>query len=778
MSNFLDFPLVALRGVVVFPKGIMSFEIGRQKSVSALEKSIENGSLIFAVTQKESSKADPLQEDLYTRGTIIRITQVKHLPNNAIKVIAEGVDRADILEYTQTNPFFKVSVNIVPAEEMEPMPDVEIAIEALIRESKRLFEKYARYSNKIPPDAVLSILSADDIGTLSDLIAIHSPLDFKQKQRLLEIDDLLDRLDVAMEILASEIDILLLQTDIAKKVKKRVDKTQRDYYLREQLKVINEELGTEDGIAGEVKEYRDKIKSIELPQKVAERLEKELNRLSKISITSGESTVSRDYIEWLIDLPWIKVSEENIDLSKCEDILNEDHYALSEVKERIIEYLAVRQKTSNANAPILCLSGPPGVGKTSIAKSMAKALNREYVRISLGGVRDEAEIRGHRRTYIGSMPGRIIDAIKQSGVKNPLILLDEIDKITSDFKGDPSSALLEVLDSEQNKSFRDHYIELEFDLSDVIFVCTANSMHTVQKALADRMEVIQLHSYTKEEKLNIAKEFLLRKQLGNHELKGTNLQLADGVLETIIQSYTKEAGVRQLERLIGKLCRKAVKIMMLQKKRRIKVTLDNLHEFLGAKRYKQDTRNEIPDIGIVRGLAWTAVGGSTLSVEVNIMKGTGKLELTGNMGDVMKESAKAGISYIRSETEKLGLTPTFYKNTDLHIHIPEGAIPKDGPSAGITMTTAMVSALTKIPVRNDVAMTGEITIRGNVLQIGGLKEKALAAKNAGIKKIIIPEENRGDLEELQDYVKSDLEFICVSHIGEVLEIALLKEGNK
>jgi len=647
-------------------------------------------------------------------------------------------------------------------------------VEALKREVISTFEEYVKLSNKITADSVVNIMSNDDVNQISDLIAASIVLKIEDKQKLLSEFNPVKRLEKLLELLVREIQILEVEKDINIKVRKQIDKMQKEYYLREQLKAIQNELGDKDGITGEINEYKKKMTKANLPEEAEKKVLKELDRLAKMPSGSAEGSVIRTYLDWILDLPWNKKTEEVIDLEKATKILDEDHYGLEKVKERIIEYLAVRKIKNDLKGPILCLVGPPGVGKTSIARSVAKALNRNYVRMSLGGVRDEAEIRGHRRTYVGAMPGRIIAALKQAGSKNPLILLDEIDKMSSDFRGDPASAMLEVLDGEQNFAFRDHYIELPFDLSDVLFLTTANTLDTIPRPLLDRMEVISISGYTEEEKFNIAVRHLIPKQVEAHGLKKGNLRIDDQAVRDVINYYTREAGVRNLEREIGTICRKAVKNLLSSGKKYVKITSANLEKYLGKKKYRYDMANERDEVGIARGLAWTPVGGDTLSVEVTIMSGNGKLELTGQLGDVMKESAKTGMSYIRSRAEDFNIDKDFHTKYDIHIHVPEGAIPKDGPSAGITMVTAMVSALTGIPVKKNVAMTGEVTLRGRVLPIGGLKEKVLAAHRAGIDTVIIPEDNRKDIEDIPENVRRGIRFVPVMTMDEVLATALAR----
>ncbi|NLL70523.1 MAG: endopeptidase La [Epulopiscium sp.] len=767
-SIYTKMPLLALRGLTIFPNMILHFDVGRPKSTQALEQAMVNDQYIFLVAQKDAVLDEPTPEDLFTVGTISKVKQLLKLPGDTIRVLVEGVNRGKIHSFIQEEPYFMVEVEEAPKEE-----EVEnIQRTALLRAAVETFEEYAKVNGKISHETLLSILSFKKPGQMADTIAANIHLELEQKQMILGSFDPEERLRSMITILKKEVDILTIQRSIQSQVKQNIDKTQREYYLREQLKVIQEELGDKEGIKGEIQGYKNKLKDINPPKEVENKVLQELDRMLKIPYGSSEGAVVRNYIEWVLDLPWSTETEESYDLKKAEDILNGDHYGLEKVKERILEYLAVRQMDSSLNSPILCLVGPPGVGKTSIAASIAKALNRKYVRISLGGVRDEAEIRGHRKTYVGAMPGRIIQGLKQAQTKNPLILLDEIDKMSNDFRGDPSAALLEVLDAEQNHKFRDHFIELPYDLSKVLFLATANTLQTIPRPLLDRLEIIPVSSYTDDEKLRIAMDFLLPKQVEKHGMQKSQLRLSESVMQKIIQLYTKEAGVRNLERTIGELCRKAVKEFITYEKTYVRVTEKNLEKYLGIPKYHYDKVANQADIGVARGLAWTSVGGDTLSIEVNTMKGTGKFELTGNMGDVMKESAKTAISYIRSKADQLGIQENFYKELDIHIHIPEGAVPKDGPSAGITMATAMISALTHIPVRNDVGMTGEITLRGRVLPIGGLKEKLLAARRAGIRTVIIPIDNQKDIEEVPERIRNSMKLVFVKSMDEVIQHSL------
>lgn len=768
-------PLLPLRGLTVFPYMILHFDVGRVKSIKALEEAMINNQLIFLVTQKEAKNDSPGEEDVYSVGTISKVKQLLKLPGDTIRVLVEGVSRAEINEFTQNEPFFAAEVI-----EQIYMDDEQhsVEIEALKRRVLSAFEDYVGLSNKISPETVLSITTIEDPGQLSDMVASNIFLKVEQKQEILNEFDPKIRLEKILEILLKEMEILEIEKNINTKVRKQIDKMQKEYYLREQLKAIQSELGDKEGVTGEVEEYKEKLKKAEFPEEVEKKVLKELDRLLKMQSGSAEGSVIRTYLDWVFDLPWNKETEEIIDLKKAEEILAEDHYGLEKVKERIIEYLAVRKLKNNLKGPILCLVGPPGVGKTSIAKSIARALNRNYVRMSLGGVKDEAEIRGHRRTYVGAMPGRIIASLKQAGTKNPLILLDEIDKMSSDFRGDPASAMLEVLDGEQNFTFRDHYLELPFDLSNVMFLTTANSLETIPRPLLDRMEVIHISSYTEEEKVNIALKYLIPKQVEAHGLDKKSIDIDEKTARDVINYYTREAGVRNLEREFANLCRKAARTIVSSRSKTVKVTSEKLEKYLGAKKFRYDKANEKDETGIATGLAWTPVGGDTLSIEVSLMDGSGKLELTGHLGDIMKESARAAMSFIRSKADQLHIDKNFYNKFDIHIHVPEGAIPKDGPSAGITLATAMISALTGLPVKKNVAMTGEITLRGRVLPIGGLKEKVLAAHRAGINTVIVPMDNKKDIDDIPENVRKKIKFVLASEMETVINTALAKTNFK
>lgn len=767
-------PLLPLRGLTVFPYMILHFDVGRVKSIKALEEAMINNQLIFLVTQKDAKDDLPGIDDIYTIGTISRVKQLLKLPGDTIRVLVEGISRAEVCEFTQIEPFFMAEVEERVFVEQE---ENKAEIEALTRRVLSVFEEYSKLNNRISPETVLSVMNIEDPEQLADIITSNLMLKVEQKQEILSEFQPKLRLEKLLETLIREIDIMQIERDINIKVRKQIDKTQKEYYLREQLKAIQNELGDKEGITGEVEEYKRKLAEGNFGEEVEKKVLKELDRLLKMPSGSAEGSVIRTYLDWIFDLPWNKKTEEIIDLNRSQEILDEDHYGLEKVKERVIEYIAIRKLKNDLKGPILCLAGPPGVGKTSIAKSIARALNRNYVRMSLGGVRDEAEIRGHRRTYVGAMPGRIISALKQAGSKNPLILLDEIDKMSSDFRGDPASAMLEVLDSEQNFAFRDHYLELPFDLSDVLFITTANNLDTVPRPLLDRMEVIPVSSYTEEEKVNIAIKYLFPKQIKEHGFKKSNLIIDEKAVRELINCYTRESGVRGLERQIASICRKVAKKLASTNQKTVKITAATLEKYLGAKKYKYDKANEKDEIGVATGLAWTPVGGDTLSIEVTLMDGNGKLELTGQLGDVMKESARAAMSYIRSRAELFSIEKDFHSKYDIHIHVPEGAIPKDGPSAGITLATAMVSALTDTPVRRNVAMTGEITLRGRVLPIGGLKEKVLAAHRAGIDTVIIPADNKKDLDDIPDNVRKKIKFVIAENMETVLDAALISKTN-
>ncbi|MDN5293035.1 MAG: ATP-dependent Lon protease [Eubacteriales bacterium] len=767
-------PLLPLRGLLVFPFMVIHLDVGREKSVRAIEEAMVRDRIIFLATQKEAQTDDPGEDDIYQVGTIAEVKQLLKLPGGTIRVLVEGLARAKINRYLSHEPFFQVEVEEYPEKPVALTPEIQALTRFLINQ----FEQYVKISKRIPPETVVSIISLEDPGRLADVIASQMTLKVEEKQKILEAVDIKDRLEKLASIIANELEIAELERKINIRVRKQMEKAQKEYYLREQLKAIQKELGEKDERVAEAEELREKIAKAKLPREVRERALKEVERLEKMPPMAAEAAVVRTYLDWLLSLPWTKQTRDRLDLKVAAKILDEDHYGLEKVKERILEYLAIRHLSKKMKGPILCFVGPPGVGKTSLARSIARALERKFVRMSLGGVRDEAEIRGHRRTYVGALPGRIIQGMKQAGSKNPVFLLDEIDKMSMDFRGDPSAALLEVLDPEQNNSFSDHYIEIPFDLSHVMFITTANALHNIPRPLLDRMEVIYISGYTEEEKVQIAQRYLIPKQMESHGLKPEQLRITESAIRKIIREYTREAGVRNLERQIAAICRKAAKKIVNGEAQTVRVGIQNLHQFLGIARYRYGVAEKHDDVGIATGLAWTETGGEVLTIEVTVMKGKGKLTLTGKLGEVMKESAQAGYSYIRSRAKQLGLDEDFYEKYDIHIHVPEGAIPKDGPSAGITMATALASALTGKKVRSDVAMTGEITLRGRVLPIGGVKEKVLAAHRAGIKTVILPKENKKDLEEIPAKVRSKMEFVLVDHMDQVLARALVEEKDQ
>ena len=764
-------PLLPLRGLLVFPTMVIHLDVGREKSVQALEKAMMDDHMIFLTTQKDVTVDEPVEDDLFSMGTYARVKQMLKLPNGTIRVLVEGLCRGKIEQFDSIEPYFSVSIDLYRDEDKKDLEE-----EALMRTVLASFEQYIKLSKKVSADTFTTVQDIEEPGRLADIIASHLPLKLKDKQSLLEVIDVKERLHKVIEILNNEKEVIQLEKRIGQRVKRSMERTQKEYYLREQMKAIQKELGEREGKTGEVEELREKIIEAQMPEHVHKAAMKELARYEKVPSSSAESTVIRTYIDWLISLPWIKETKDDLNIKRAERILNEDHYGLEKVKERVLEYLAVQKLTKSLKGPILCLVGPPGVGKTSLAKSIARSLNRNFVRISLGGVRDESEIRGHRRTYVGAMPGRIIQGMRKAGTINPIFLLDEIDKMSSDFRGDPSAALLEVLDPEQNKNFSDHYIEETYDLSKVMFIATANDLSGIPVPLRDRMEIIRIAGYTEIEKLHIAKDYLIEKQLKEHGLNKQQLQIRDEAIQHIIRYYTREAGVRSLERQIATICRKTARIIISEEKKRVVVTVNNLEEFLGKKIYRYGQAELEDQVGVATGLAYTAFGGDTLQIEVALAPGKGKLVLTGKLGDVMKESAQAAFSYIRSSTEKLGIDAAFHEKYDIHIHVPEGAVPKDGPSAGITIATALVSALTGIAVRRDVGMTGEITLRGRVLPIGGLKEKVLSAHRAGLKKIILPKENEKDLDDIPESVREELTFVAVNHVDEVLKQALVGDS--
>lgn len=762
-------PAIALRGTTILPEMIVHFDVSRERSTKAIEAAMLHDQKIFLITQIDPEVEVPGMADLYRIGTIAYVKQVVKLPNHLIRVLVEGIERAELLGFQQEFPYIKSEVSVFEKESAVLPEHVQ---EAMHRGLKGLFHRYAAESGKISKDLVAQILNIEDVEELVNQIAVNLPLSYQNKQKILEAISIEDRYEVLGAIISSEIDIMQIGKDLQKKVKARIDKNQREYILREQLKLIREELG-EENTADDAEEFRKQLKSLQASDEVKEKINKEIDRFKVMNNNASESTVLRGYIETLLSLPWDKRSQDSDDLKEAWKILQKGHYGLKDVKERIMEFLSVRKLTNKGKSPILCLVGPPGTGKTSIAKSVAEAMHKKYVRICLGGVRDEAEIRGHRKTYVGSMPGRITAALQQAGVSNPLMLLDEIDKTSSDYKGDTSSALLEVLDPEQNSKFTDHYVELPQDLSEVLFIATANDVQGIPRPLLDRMELIEISGYTENEKEHIAKEHLIPKQMDANGIEEGRLVIQSSALKKIINNYTKEAGVRSLERSIGQICRKTARSIMEEGKEKVTVTARNLSSFLGKEHFNYLMANKTDEIGIARGLAWTQVGGDTLQIEVNVMPGKGELMLTGQLGDVMKESAQAGITYIRSIAAEYGIDPEFFRENDIHVHIPEGAVPKDGPSAGITMATAMLSAIIKKPVRADVAMTGEITLRGRVLPIGGLKEKLLAAKYAKIKQVLVPVENRPDVEEMDKEITGGLKISYMENMGEVLKEALV-----
>lgn len=765
-------PMLALRGLVVYPNMVLHFDVGRKKSVLALNEAMGNNQLVFLVTQKDIREDEPKDYDLYSVGVVAEVRQILKMPGDSLRVLVEGLYRAKLVDIIQEDPFMSAMVEELPLKTIRTKSQRDTT-EALMRAVKDLFEEYSYLTPQMPKDYMLNVMASEDPVYLCEYIAGNLMLKTVDKQRILEESSPIRRLELLAQILEDENSVLTIEKDLYEKVKQQVDKNQREYFLREQMKVISSELGEGDSVQEEAMEYFDRIERLKLPKEAAEKLTKEAERLFKMPYNSQEASVIRTYLDTCLDLPWNKETKDKIDIAKAQRILDRDHYGLVKVKERILELLAVRALAPDITGQIICLVGPPGVGKTSIARSIAAALGRKYARISLGGVRDESDIRGHRKTYVGSMPGRIIDAIIRAGSKNALILLDEVDKLSHDFRGDPASALLEVLDSEQNKAFRDHYIEIPFDISNILFITTANDKNEIPAPLLDRMEVIELSSYTREEKFNIARKHLVAKQIKRNGLSTKSIKITDGAIYSIIDYYTREAGVRKLERAIASLCRKAAKRIVDGSQTKVVITDANIAEFLGARKFRPDDILKKNEVGVATGLAWTSVGGEIMMIEVNVVKGSGKIQLTGSLGDVMKESANIAVSYIRSKADKLKIDEDFYKERDIHIHAPEGAVPKDGPSAGVTMVTALVSALTGTPVKREVAMTGEITLRGRVLPIGGLKEKTMAAYRSGVKTVIIPEDNRADLEEIDETVRESLNFVFAEDIDTVLKTALL-----
>lgn len=774
-NEIKSLPMVPLRGLTIMPGMVVHFDVSRERSIAAVQEAMVEEQKIFLTAQRSIDKQEPGADAVYEIGTVAAVRQIIKLPKQIVRVLVSGEVRGKLKEIEFSEPYLRAKVEIL--EEADPVLPEDTNTEAMERSLKDMLVEYAAKNGKMSKESVSQLLEVKGLRKLVDEIAANIPLYYADQQEILNETDLKKRYDKLAFKLVNEVQIMNIKEEIQRKVKERVDKHQREYILREQLKLIREELG-EDSAVSDAEEFEAELKKLKAPKEVKEKLQKEINRFKSSMNSPAESGVIRTYIETLLEMPWDKAAADNNDIEYAKQVLEEDHYGLEQVKERILEFLAVRTLTKKGNSPILCLAGPPGTGKTSIAKSLARALKKPYVRISLGGVRDEAEIRGHRKTYVGAMPGRIANGLRSAGVKNPVMLLDEIDKVSTDYKGDTFSALLEVLDSEQNSKFRDHYLEVPLDLSEVMFITTANTLQTIPRPLLDRMEVIEISSYTENEKLHIAMEHLIPKQLEKHGLSGEQLTFSRHAIWKMARNYTKEAGVRQLEREIGNICRKAAKEILTTDRGKIAVTDRNIHRFLGKEKYTYQMANPAPEIGIVRGLAWTSVGGDTLQIEVNVMPGSGEIMLTGQLGDVMKESAQTGISYIRSVSRKYGIPEDFFEKHDIHVHIPEGAVPKDGPSAGITMATAMLSAITEKKVRADLAMTGEITLRGRVLSIGGLKEKLLAAKSAGIRTVLIPKENRVDVEELSSEITKGLEILPVENMEEVLKEALADAPEK
>ncbi|HDP70545.1 MAG TPA: endopeptidase La [Actinobacteria bacterium] len=768
-----ELPLIPLRDLIIFPNLVVPLFVGRERSINALEAAMHEDHMVALAVQKDVEVQDPLPEDLYEVGSVALVMQELKLPDGTAKALVEGMSRIKIKKFIQVDPYFKVEIEVV---EQEAKKDLET--EALMRNLISQFEKCARLGRPIPPEVLVASLNIDEPGRLADFVAFHLNLKTDGKQEILEAIGPKERLQKVSSFLSKELEILELGSKIQNRVKEQMTKSQREYFLKEQLRAIQEELGIEDERVAETQELRDKIAKTKIPKEVEEKALKEIGRLEKMPLAAAEASVVRTYLDWLIDLPWAKKSREKLNIEKASEILDEDHYGLEKVKERVLEHLAVRKLAKEKmREAILCFVGPPGTGKTSIGKSIARALGRRFIRVSLGGVRDEAEIRGHRRTYVGALPGRIIQSIKQIGTSNPVFMMDEIDKVGADFRGDPTAALLEVLDPEQNGAFSDHYLEVPFDLSDVMFITTANILDTIPPALKDRMEVIHFPGYTEEEKLKIAQQFLIPKQLEAHGLKEKDLEITEEAVVEIIREHTREAGVRNLERKIAAVCRQIARKIVEGEKKLFKIIPDNLTDFLGPSQFHYGLAEERDEIGVATGLAWTEAGGDIISVESTLMKGNGKLTLTGHLGEVMQESAQAALSYARSKAKEFGAPENFYDKYDIHIHVPAGAIPKDGPSAGITMAVSLISALTKAPVKKDVGMTGEITLRGHILPVGGIKEKVLAAHRAGLKKIIVPKENEKDLDIVPEQVRKELAFIFVKNVVDVLKVAL-KERPK
>ena len=770
-SEVMALPMIPLRGLHIFPNMVLHFDVGREKSVKALETAMVTNQKIFLTSQKDEDVELPVKEDYYSIGVVAKIKQMLKLQGDTIRVLVEGLYRAEIGEILQEVPYIKCTLEDV--EEIIP-EEITPQILALKRSVETAFDEYAELTHKLNGETLGTVKEIDDLSTFADIVASHLDIKIEEKQELLEMLDVCERLNKLYEVLIREIEIMKIEQDISAKVKSQVNQNQKEYYLREQMRAIQDELGIDEDVENEQNEWLKKLEALHLPEKTHQKIEKEIKRFAKMQPMSAESTVSRTYIETILALPWNESSESEVDLKRAEEILEEDHYGLEKVKDRILEYIAVMKLTESLKGPILCLVGPPGVGKTSIARSIARSLNREFFRMSLGGVRDEAEIRGHRRTYIGAIPGRIISGLKDAGTNNPVFLFDEVDKIGADYKGDPASALLEVLDPEQNKDYTDHYLEVPFDLSKVMFITTANTVETIPRPLLDRMEIIEVSGYTEEEKLAIADRYLIPKKVKEHGLKEENITITESAVRDLINYYTRESGVRNLEREIANLCRKTARKMVSGEAESFEITSENLSDYLGKKKYRYDIIKGETEVGVTTGLAWTIVGGDTLFIETTVVPGTGKLVLTGQLGEVMQESAKAGISYIRSIAGELGIKEDFYKTQDLHIHIPEGATPKDGPSAGVTMCTAMISTLTNTPVRKDIAMTGEITLRGKVLPVGGIKEKVLAAHRAGIRKVLLPADNKADIDDIPEKVRNEIEFVLISNAKEALDQVLVR----
>lgn len=766
-------PLLPLRGLLVYPTMVLHLDVGRERSIQALEQAMMDDHLIFLATQKDTNIDDPIQEDLFETGTLTKVKQMLKLPNGTIRVLVEGLERATIETVEDKEEYFLATVQTHADEQ-----PINTELQALMRTLLQYFEQYIKLSKKVSAETYSTVADIEEPGRLADIVASHLPIKLKEKQEILETFDVKARLNRIIQLLNNEKQVLNLEKKIGQRVKTSMERTQKEYFLREQMKAIQQELGDKEGKTGEVEELLKRIEEAGMPENVEKTALKELNRYEKIPASAAESVVIRNYLDWLLALPWSKATDDDLDVSHAEMILNRDHYGLEKVKERVLEYLAVQQLTKSLKGPILCLAGPPGVGKTSLARSIAESLGRNFVRISLGGVRDESEIRGHRRTYVGAMPGRIIQGMKKAGTINPVFLLDEIDKMSSDFRGDPSAALLEVLDPEQNHNFSDHYIEETYDLSNVMFVATANDLATIPGPLRDRMEIITIAGYTEVEKTHIATKHLLPKQIEEHGLTKSQLQVKEEAVQDIIRYYTREAGVRSLKRQLASVCRKAAKKIVSNERKRIIVTSKNVEDFLGKRTFRYGQAETVDQVGVANGLAYTTVGGDTLQIEVSLSPGKGKLILTGKLGDVMKESAQAAFSYVRSKTKEFNIEADFHEKNDIHIHVPEGAVPKDGPSAGITMATALVSALTGRAIRKEVGMTGEITLRGRVLPIGGVKEKSLGAHRAGLKTIILPQENEKDIEDIPESVRKELTFVLASTMEDVLKVALVGENNE